>query len=273
MTRFEGKIAIVAGASRPLGMGPATALRLGSEGATVVCVDRVADDPAGATDSATHEGVATLLQALRDTGTEAHAIDADITSSSDVERLISEVVDRYGRVDVCCCLAGTSGRDAGLGELAMLSDVAWNRCLAHNLTGPYFLARAVASQMRKQGSGGAITFLSSYAGVHSTPQAGAIGAARAGFNHLVQVMAEELRPDGIRVNAVCPLGVASAENSGLRHLMDHSTGSQTDWARSHIPLGRLQAAEETAAVIAYLSSGDASFVSGQAVSVAGGAPG
>jgi NAD(P)-dependent dehydrogenase (short-subunit alcohol dehydrogenase family) len=127
--------------------------------------------------------------------------------------------------------------------------------------------------MRKQGSGGAITFLSSYAGIHSTPQAGAIGAARAGLNFLVQVMAEELGPSGIRVNAVCPLGVASPDNSGLRHLTDRAEGDQGDWARSHIPLARLQTAEETAALITYLSSDDASFVSGQSVSVAGGAPG
>lgn len=273
MTRFAGRIAIVAGASRPLGMGTATALRLGSEGATVVCVDRVTRDPAAATDAATPEGVATLLGRLREAGIEARAIDADITSSADVERLLADVVDRYGRVDVCCCLAGTSGQEAGLGELATLSDLSWNRCLAHNLTGPYFLARAVARQMREQGSGGAITFLSSYAGVHSTPQAGAIGAARAGLNHLVEVMAEELGPDGIRVNAVCPLGVAGPDNPGLRHLMDRAQGDQIDWARSKIPLGRLQTADETAAVIAYLSSDDASFVSGQAISVAGGAPG
>jgi NAD(P)-dependent dehydrogenase (short-subunit alcohol dehydrogenase family) len=242
MGRFEGKIAIVTGANRPPGIGTATAQRLGAEGATVVCVDRVADDALGGTDSATREDVAELLQGLRDAGAQAHAVDADIASSTQVESLLSEVVDLYGRVDVCCCL-------------------------------PYFLARAVAGQMRKQGSGGAITFLSSYAGIHSTPQAGAIGAARAGLNFLVQVMAEELGPSGIRVNAVCPLGVASPDNSGLRHLTDRAEGDQGDWARSHIPLARLQTAEETAALITYLSSDDASFVSGQSVSVAGGAPG
>jgi len=140
------------------------------------------------------------------------------------------------------------------------------------------VARRVARHMIEAGHGGSITLLSSYAGLVPSAGAGAIGVARAGLNFLVKAFAVELGPHGIRVNAVCPLGVDATDdrlrNTGLDDLVRRATGGsdRAAWARATIPLGRLQHADELAAVVAFLSSDEASFVSGQSVSVAGGAP-
>ncbi len=121
------------------------------------------------------------------------------------------------------------------------------------------------------GGGGAIVVLSSFA-ARSTPEGyGAFSAARAGVVRLVEVLALELAAVGVRANAVLPLGVASDQpNPGLAELADRDGGID-DWMRRSIPAGRLQSADEVASVAAFLCGADASFVSGQAIAVSGGA--
>lgn len=278
MTRFAEKVVLVTGAARPPGIGRATALRLGMESATVVCVDRVADTGPD-TDHATPAAVAALQDELSRAGVTTMAIDADVTSSESVESAVRAVVADHGRIDACCCLSGISGPTGGLGDIVDVGDESWRRCVDVNLTGPFVVASAVARHMIERGGGGAITMLSSYAAAMPSVSAGAIGAARAGLDFLVSAMATEVGRHGIRVNAVRPLGVSTSDgpsrNTGLDTLIERSTGAsdRDAWAKQSIPLGRLQAADETAALIVYLTSDDASFVSGQSVSVAGGAPG
>jgi NAD(P)-dependent dehydrogenase (short-subunit alcohol dehydrogenase family) len=124
------------------------------------------------------------------------------------------------------------------------------------------------------GRPGAIAVLSSQAALVAKDGVGAVGAARAGVNHLVSVLAKELGPDGIRVNAVAPLAVAPSEqfpNPGLLALAEQSGEPFADWIGRRIPLGRAQDADETAAVIEFLCSPAASYVSGVTVPVHGGA--
>jgi NAD(P)-dependent dehydrogenase (short-subunit alcohol dehydrogenase family) len=125
------------------------------------------------------------------------------------------------------------------------------------------------------GHGGSLVFLSSHAASAPTAGAGAVGAARAALNHLVRTFAVELGPHGVRVNAVCPLGVGPSDqfpNPGLVALAEREAGDLAAWMRLRLPLGRVQDADETAAVVEFLCSDEASFVSGVCVPVAGGAP-
>ncbi len=122
------------------------------------------------------------------------------------------------------------------------------------------------------GRGGAIVSLSSSAGVAGEAGFGAFSAARAGVLRLTEVLATELAPHQIRANAICPLGVSPAAgggNPGLEHGV--ARRGLDEWVRATIPLGRMQTPEETAAVVVFLASDAASFVSGQAITVAGGA--
>jgi NAD(P)-dependent dehydrogenase (short-subunit alcohol dehydrogenase family) len=103
---------------------------------------------------------------------------------------------------------------------------------------------------------------------------GVVGAARAALDHLVSVFAKELGPHGIRINAVAPLAVAPTEqfpNPGLVALADRAGVPFLEWLGRQIPLGRAQSADETAAVLAFLCSDAASYVSGVTVPVHGGA--
>jgi NAD(P)-dependent dehydrogenase (short-subunit alcohol dehydrogenase family) len=271
---LEGKAAFVTGAARAPGMGRATALRLAEEGADVVCVDSPATGNRDLDSDAVAPGeLDALVTEIKAKGRRAIAIEANTTDEASIDPAVASAVEAFGRIDVCCHLGGGTGTRLGTGPLVEIDEHSWDQCMATNLIGPWLVARACAAQMVKQGSGGAITLLSSYAARNTPEGFGAFSSARVGVVRLVEVMATELAPANIRVNTVLPLGVepSQAPNPGLSRLLDDRGQSKDAWVQQNIPLGRLQAADETAAVFAFLSSDDASFVSGQAINVSGGA--
>jgi NAD(P)-dependent dehydrogenase (short-subunit alcohol dehydrogenase family) len=271
---IERKVAFVTGVGRPPGLGRATALRLAREGADVVCVDAPASgDPTRDSDSVPRGAVDQVVDLIHELSRRALAVEADLTRPEGVDVAIGRAVEQFGRIGVCCHLGGGTGPNLGTGPLVDIDEAAWDRCLATNLTAPWLVARACARHMVEQGDAGSITLLSSFAARNAPERYGAFSAARSGLVRLVEVLALELAASNIRVNAVLPLGVepVGASNPGLDDLR-RSTGQPLDeWVRQHVPLGRLQRADETAAVFAFLASDEASFVSGQAVSVSGGA--
>ena len=274
---LDGRVALVTGAVRPPGMGRATAHRLATMGATVVCVDATPVSGSGGGDdsSAVAEGALDVLVAdLVDAGASAAALARDIRGAPDARQVVDEVVDRWGCLDICCVMTGGTGVGLGTGSLLELSEASWDACLDANLRTPAAVAAAAAAAM-VSGGGGSIVVLSSYAGSAATERYGAFGAARAGLGRLVEVMAQELGPAGVRVNAVLPLGVRPADgtaNPGLSELAARTAGSADAWVRARIPLGRLQETAEVAALVAFLAGDDAAFVSGQSIVCAGGAP-
>ena len=275
---FAGKIALVAGCARPPGIGHATALRLARKGATVVCVDAVGDQPQGGYDT----GIVTA--ALLDEVTAevaavatapVMAVAAEPYDQLSWERAATAVVERFGRVDICCALMGTTGPFAGDGDLVDIPLDSWQRCYDVNVVAPLLLSRSCARAMVKQGEGGAIVILSSYSAVVPPAGNGAIASARAAVNRITETLAIELAPHRIRVNAVQPLSVRSEDarfpNPGLSRLADHEAGSFSTWVRAQVPLGRPQRADETAAAVEFLCSDEASFITGVSLTVAGGA--
>jgi NAD(P)-dependent dehydrogenase (short-subunit alcohol dehydrogenase family) len=277
-SQFTGKIALVAGCARPPGIGHATALRLARQGATVICVDAVGAQPDGGYDTgivtaALLDEVTAEVAAVA--GAPVMSVAADPYDQSSWERAAAAVVDRFGRVDICCSLMGTTGPFAGDGDLIDVPLDSWQRCYDVNVVAPLLLSRACARDMVQRGQGGAIVILSSYSAVVPPAGNGAIASARAAVNRITETMAIELAPHRIRVNAVQPLSVRSDDarfpNPGLSRLADHEADSFSTWVHAQVPLGRPQRADETAAAVEFLCSDESSFITGVSLTVAGGA--
>ena len=277
MIDFTGKVAWVAGAARRPGIGRATAIQLARLGADVACVDVVDEKAAADPDQAyavTNEALASTAAAVEAQGRRALVCAVDLADADAVAASVKETVARLGGVHISCNLSGGTGPLLGNGALLHLDPAAFRAALDANLLTVWLGSQACARQMVEQGSGGAVVNLSSSAGITGSAGFGAFSAARAGVIRLTEVLAAELGPEGIRVNAVCPRGIAPGDGGGNPGLVRGATreaGDLDEWARRTIPLGRLQTAEETAAVIVFLASDAASFVSGQAITVAGGA--
>jgi len=272
---LTGKVAWVAGAARPPGIGRATAVALARAGADVACVDMV-DDAAG-TEQSFRVRLAALeatAEDVRAAGRRAVVYPVDLTDADAIDASVANTVAAFGRLDIGCNLSGGTGPAIGNGSLLDLAPEEWRAALDANVTAAFLGSRACARVMRERGSGGAIVQLSSSAALVAEPGFGAFAAARAALGRMTEGLARELGPSGIRVNAVCPMGVdpGTEGNPGLVAGATRGGRSLEDWARARIPLGRLQGPEETANVILFLASDLASFVSGQSILVAGGAP-
>ena len=269
--RFGGQVALVSGVARPPGIGRATALRLAAGGASVVCADLV--DPSPRDTGSAPPGLFEQIVAEVDAAGPGRIL-AIPQQTLDPEAAVQAALDTFGRLDVCCALNGVTGRDAGDGPLLEVADEAWQRGLDLNMTATWRVVRAAARAMIGSGTPGSIVALSSYAAVKPEANVGAVGAARAAVRHLVAVFAQELGPHGIRCNAVAPLAVEPSgqfPNPGLVKLAEAVAGSLPAWLTRSVPLGRAQRADETAAVVEFLCSADASFVSGVEIRVSGGA--
>ena len=273
MSDFAGKVAWVAGAARRPGIGRATAVELARRGADVACIDVVTATPTDAESyRVSHDALAATAAAVAAEGRRALTLAVELTDPDAIEDLVAATIDAFGRLDVCCNLSGGTGPELGNGSLLTLEPTSWRATLDANLTAVWLGARACARRMIDAGHGGAIVSLSSSAGVAGEAGFGAFSAARAGVLRLTEVLATELAPHQIRANAICPLGVSPAAGGGNPGL-EHGVARRgiDDWVRATIPLGRMQSPDETAAVAVFLASDAASFVSGQAITVAGGA--
>ena len=189
MKRLAGKIAIVTGSSS--GIGKAIALTFAEEGACVVVAAR-----------RQHLCEQTVKQ-IREKGGEAMAIPTDVTDESQVERLITETVKRYGRLDLLVNNAGIGGG----GPIENTSTETFDLVLNTNLRGTFFCCRAGFRQMKQHG-GGTIINMSSVAGVQAWAGTGTYSASKHGIMALTRSLADEGRPYKIKVSAICPGGVA-----------------------------------------------------------------
>jgi meso-butanediol dehydrogenase / (S,S)-butanediol dehydrogenase / diacetyl reductase len=242
MQRFENKIILITGAGT--GIGLATVRRIQAEGGTVIASMR--DIPADV-----------------DFGG-AKPVQLDVTDEKQWVRVVGDIVDQHGRIDVLVNNAGI--RETNLAENTTLEQ--WHRLVDTNLMGEFIGCKTVIPVMRRNG-GGAIVNVSSITGIRGVRKMAAYSASKSGIISLTSSLALDHAPDNIRVNAVCP---GAIETPMLATLIDEAADRQAAVQRMvdvH-PLGRLGRPEEVASVIAFLASDDASYLTGIAIPVDGG---
>lgn len=245
---FSGEVAWVTGSSK--GIGRATCIGLAEQGCDVVVHYSGSEDEA--------EKVA---DHVRGHGRDALLVKGDVSDSGDVERMVREVEDHYGRVDILVNNAGSFVERRTLTE--MTEDV-WDRVMEVNLKSVYLCSQAVLPMMRRQGGGSIINMTSISARTGGSPSSVAYSTAKGGISTLTRAMARELVSDGILVNAVAPGRIDTP-------LHDKFTPNEKrEEAAQGIPLGREGRPEEVVGAVLFLTSSQANYILGEVIEVNGG---
>lgn len=243
-TGLEGKVAVVTGGSR--GIGRAIALGLSAQGAKVVICAR------------NLEAAQKVVAEIEATGAEGIAVSADISRESEADGLIQAGVKRFGRLDILVNNAGIT-RD---GLLIRMKEEDWDAVLDVNLKGAFFTTRAALRPMLKAQSG-RIVNISSVAGTMGIPGQANYSAAKAGLNGFTKAVAKEVASRSITVNAVAPGFIETEMTAVLSEDRKRTYLSQ-------IPMGRFGGSGEVAALVSFLVSEAASYITGQVITIDGG---
>lgn len=245
MGRFDGKSAIVTGASR--GIGREIALLLAKEGA------RVAVNYSGSKDKADD-----VVKLITESGGEAFAIQADVSDADGVKNMVDKTMEMFGSIDILVNNAGIT-RD---NLLMRMKEDEWDDVININLKGVFLCTKGVTRQMMRQRAG-RIVNVASIVGVSGNPGQANYVAAKAGVIGFTKTAAKELASRNINVNAVAPGFITTDMTDALSEEVKNQM-------LSVIPLGKLGRPEDVARTVLFLLSEDADYITGQTIHVDGG---
>jgi NAD(P)-dependent dehydrogenase (short-subunit alcohol dehydrogenase family) len=251
---FKNKVAIVTGSAR--GIGEATAWAFAKRGATAVVVDINGD------------GAEKVAADIRAKGYNAVAFTVDVSKRNDVDSMVEEVFEKFGRIDILVNNAFVSG---GYAIVTETSEETWDRVLAVNLTGYFNCAKAVAKKMVPQKSG-KIVNISSGAGVSGSLSSGVqYPASKAGVIGLTKGLAGDLAPFGINVNCITPGLIKTWKPEEISNREGGWTLEKVErYIKVEVPLKRVGEPEDIAETVVFLASDGASYIVGEVINVDGG---
>ncbi len=250
MQRLQGKVAIVTGAGSGIGQG--IAKRLGCEGAKVV-IDYIGSE-GGA------EQTRESIEACGGLG-EGEVVQADVTSMNDVRSLVEGAWKRFGGADILVNNAGMEIRS----DFEEITEEEYDKVMAVNLRGPFFLTQAFVRRLREAKKPGRIINISSVHEDMAFPGFTTYCCSKGGMRMMMRNLAVELGPVGITINNIAPGAIATPINKSL--LADKP---KLEALLRNIPLGRLGTTDDVAGMVAFLASDDASYVTGATFLVDGG---
>jgi NAD(P)-dependent dehydrogenase (short-subunit alcohol dehydrogenase family) len=253
--KLAGKVALITGGGS--GIGEAAALRLAREGAKVAVLGR------------TREKLDETVKRIEEDGGEALAITGDVSKYPDMERVVAEVVERWGRLDIVLANAGINGVWAPIDEIA---PEEWEKTIAINLTGTFFTIKAAVPHLKQRG--GSVIVTSSVNGTRMFSNAGAsaYSSTKAAQVALTQMLAVELAKHRIRVNVICPGAIETEIEASTEKRDIEEAREPVEYPEGEIPLtdGKPGSADQVAKLILFLASDDSDHITGTPVWIDGG---
>ena len=279
MAGLEGKVALVTGAGGMRGVGRATVMKLAGQGADIALTDvhRETDDLPPHEVRNSWRGIDAVTEEVAASGRAAFPVYCDLGDAGQIERMVEQVINHYGRIDILVNNArAIIGKDKV--PVTELEQEVWEHFLRINTTAPYLLTKEVGRRMIEAGNGGRIINIASNASKQASATGAAYSASKFAVLGLTQASALDLAPYGITVNAVCPGPINTDRMSYWERDQAAERGMTQEEFRSQIvqagaqasPLGRIAEPQDVANVVAFLAGEEASFVTGQAYNVNGG---
>jgi len=241
--RLKDKVAVITGGAQ--GIGRATALAMGREGAKLVIADLQG------------EKAQSVVNELQGSGAQAIGVAVDVANESSVKQMAKAAFERFGRVDVLCNIAGIYYPKA---SVVQLSEEDWDRTIDINLGGNFLCCREVVPSMRRQKNGRIISIASGI-GHYGMRQFSHYAASKAAIMGFVKSLAREVGADGITVNAICP---GSANTSMPRQ---HRSEEEVMARLRSTPLPHILEPEDIAGPIVFLASDAAAYITGQSYNI------
>jgi len=269
MYNLNNKVALITGAGKKNGIGKAIALRLAKEGVKVILNDLKSSNK--------NSELNQNIKEIKSLGYQALAIEADISNSLQVKKMTKKIINKFGKIDILINNAATSpGKDRV--PIVNIDEKIWDLVIKVNVKGTFLCCKEISKEMIKQKTGGKIINISSWAGKsYVQPNYGAYSTSKFAIRGLTQVLAKELGPHGIQVNAICPGAVITERTKKLAKALAPKGTNTNKAIKNYItdrlsgtPLGRLCTTNDIAQITAFLVSSESDFINGKSITVDGG---
>ena len=273
MYNLTNKVALVTGAGGEHGMGRAIALRLAKEGANVV----VNDLKSNPKNSSSWSGLPDVVKEIETLGKKALSVEADVSVASQVNDMIQQTIQTFNKIDI---LVNNAASNPGLDRVPVieLKEDVWDYVLRINAKGTFLCCKAVSQILIKQGYGGKIINMSSVSGINGVANFGAYCASKFAVRGLTQVLAKELGPHDIQVNAICPGMIETERTQEIAKALSKEGVSIEEFIQEDkkkviatTPLGKIATPNDIAQIAAFLASSESNLITGKSFTVDGGA--